>query len=243
MKYTIWIMITTGCMLWGQEGIGQNNQQLKKYIEQLLPSQTPQQTRKDRIYKEIKKYLGTLSRKQTRSKNDRRFLKFLFYNVQKKYLKRFQMHRNFADIFSDSKQFNCVSAATLYALLLQELGYKYTIHETPFHVFLVVHTQKDPQIMFDPTDARQGFLYNPYAIRKRIRYHSEKDGHKLNLPITLPQLIGLQYYNQGVDDFNHQKFDKALAKLSRAYEFYPSERIEALRTLTSHYYKTELAEK
>jgi len=236
-------MITAGCMVWDMEGIGQNNQQLKHYIKQLLPNKTTHTSTIDDINREINTYVSTLVQKRKRYTNDRRFLKFLFFNVHKKFLKHYQMHRDFADIFGKQKAYNCVSASTLYALILQQLHFKYTIHETPFHVYLVVHTPKYPQILFDPTDPHQGFLYNAYAIRKRVRHHSETDGEKLNLRISLQQLIGLQYYNQGVFKFNHQKFDQALVKLARAQDLYPSERVKALLNLTRSYYKAALAEK
>ena len=242
MKLFICI-ITTGCMLWGMEGIGQDNQQLKHYIKQLLPSKTTESNAVNRINDEITAYVSTLVQKRKRHTNNRRFLKFLFFNVHKKFLKHYQMYRDFADIFDQQKTYNCVSAATLYALILEQLHFKYTIHETPFHVYLIVHTPKYPQILFDPTDSRQGFLYNPYVIRKRVRYYSETDGEKLNLRISLQQLIGLQYYNQGVFQFNRQKFDQALVKLTRAQDLYPSERVKALLNLTQSYYKAALAEK
>ncbi|OJJ17670.1 hypothetical protein BKI52_27805 [marine bacterium AO1-C] len=243
MKQIICVTMMAGCMLWGMEGVGQQNQQIRHYIKQLLPNKTVQLNTVDHISQQINSYVNTLVQKRKRYNNDRRFLKFVFYNVHKKFLKHYKMHRDFSDIFSDQKNYNCVSAATLYALILQQLDIKYTIHETPFHVYLVAHTPKYPEILLDPTDPHQGFLYNPYAIRKRVRYHSETDGEKLNLRISLQQLVGLQYYNQGVYKFNHRKFDQALVKLTRAQELYPSERVKALLALTHNYYKAALAEK
>ena len=243
MKQFICIVIITGWVLWGTEGVGQQHQQIKHYVRQLLPNNATQLSTLTRIDQAINTYVNTLVQKRKRYNNDRRFLKFVFYNVHRKFLKRFQMHRDFSAIFSDQKTYNCVSGATLYALILQQLDFKYSIYETPFHVYLMVHTPRHPQILLDPTDPHQGFLYNPYAIQKRVRYHSETDGVKLNAKISLQQLIGLQYYNQGVFQFNQQKFDRALVKLSRAQDLYPSKRIKALLVLTQHYYKTGLAEK
>lgn len=240
MKKLIIAIIITWGVLGGMTGFTQSNQQLTQYINQLTlkPSVAIPQ-----IYQQLHSHIQALAAKQQKYKHERQFLKYLFYNTHKKFLKKYEMYQDFSAIFGKDKKYNCVSGTTLYALILQELGYKYTIKETAFHVYLIVHTQKYPKILFDATDPHTGFLYNPHVVNKRERHYTENNKYKINQAITLSQLIGLQYYNQGVQHFNQKTFGKALVKLTKAYQHYPSSRVKALQELAQNYYKSTVAER
>lgn len=237
------IIIVMWGILWGMEALGQDNQHLKHNIQQLIPNHNSQKNTTNQVFQQVKTYIEYLATKRQRFKSDRKFLKYIFFQTHRKHLKKYQMYQDFEEIFGSEKKYNCVSAATLYALILDSLGYKYTIRETAFHVYLVVHTKKYPKIMFDPTDANQGFLYNAYAVRKRERFYTENNKYKFNNQITLSQLIGLQYYNQGVHYFNQQVFGQAIVRLAKAYGYYPSDRVKALQKLAKSYYQSTITEK
>lgn len=237
------IIIVIWGLLGGIAGFAQSNQNLKESIHQLVSQQTLRTAKTSKIYQQLDTYIQYLKEKQPDFKNDRKFLKFVFFHTHKKFLKQYEMYKDFEEIFSQKKKYNCVSGTTLYALILKELGYQYTVRETAFHVYLVVHTQKYPKILFDSTDPHQGFLYNAHIIRKRERYYTENKQQKFNQAINLSQLIGLQYYNQGIYQFNQKVFGQALVKLSRAYQHYPASRIKALQELAQSYYKLALAER
>jgi tetratricopeptide (TPR) repeat protein len=52
--------------------------------------------------------------------------------------------------------------------------------------------------------------------------------------ITLPQLLGLQYFNEGLYFFQDQKQIEAMHQLEKAYLFYPSERIAYMLMSATH---------
>ncbi|EAY29197.1 hypothetical protein [Microscilla marina] len=239
MKKIIITIVTWG-LLGGMTGFTQSKQYLKRRITQLIQNPV---VSTHHIHQQLEGYIKYLATKRTRYKNERKFLKYLFFSTHKKFLKKYEMYQNFSEIFSEEQKYNCVSGTTLYALILQELGYQYSIRETAFHVYLIVHTPNYPKILFDSTDPHHGFLYNPYVVRKRERHYTKNNQHKFNQEITLSQLIGLQYYNQGVHHFNKKIFGKALVKLSKAYQHYPSSRIKALQELAQSFYKSTLAER
>ena len=59
--------------------------------------------------------------------------------------------------------------------------------------------------------------------------------HILNRVISIKELAGLENYNQAVYYFNQQKFDKSNTFLIRAFELYPTQRIQALMRLNQKY--------
>ena len=240
MKKRIIAIIITWGVLGGITGFTQSNRQLTQYIKQLTLKPT---VANHQIYQQLQEHIQALANKRHQYKRERKFLKYLFYNTHKKFLKKYEMHQDFSAIFGKDKKYNCVSGTTLYAIILQELGYKYSIRETAFHVYLVVHTPKYPKILLDSTDPHNGFLYNAHIIRKRERHYTENNEYKFNQEITLSQLIGLQYYNQGVQYFNQKTFGKALVKLTKAYQHYPSNRVKALQELAQNYYRLALNER
>ena len=237
------IIVIIWGLLGGMTGFAQNNQNLKENIRNLISDQVTRTIKTEDIHQKLGAYIQFLTEKRPDFKNDRKFLKFVFFHTHRKFLKQYEMYKDFEEIFDESKKYNCVSGTTLYALILKELGYKYTVRETAFHVYLVVHTKKTSKILFDSTDPHQGFLYNAHVIRKRERHYTENKQQKFNQAINLSQLIGLQYYNQGIHQFNQKIFGQALVKLSRAYQHYPTDRIKALQELAQSYYKMALSER
>jgi hypothetical protein len=50
--------------------------------------------------------------------------------------------------------------------------------------------------------------------------------------VSLNELAGLQHYNEAIVHFNTQNYKQAIDLLSKAYTYYPSERIEGLKELS-----------
>ena len=57
------------------------------------------------------------------------------------------------------------------------------------------------------------------------------EGNTIYKEVSIEQLIGLQYYNQGISAINNKDFNLAKMKVSQALTLYPSERIKSVLDL------------
>lgn len=193
------------------------------------------------IESEIKKFCQEL--KNIPVKNEKRFLRRVFYKTHRRFLQHYAQYSAFQDIFSKGN-YDCVSGSALYALILKELSIDFTIRETPFHVYLLVYLKNGKVVLIESTNAMTGFITDPVTILELgetfSQLHLEKFGKNhipFNYQITLKQLAGLHYYNLGIDAFNQEKFDMSYQFLQKALQFYDSERIVALTKLNELYLK------
>ncbi|MEQ8476957.1 hypothetical protein [Fulvivirga sp.] len=165
--------------------------------------------------------------------SDQRYLSWLFYRVHRKVLKNYVQYSPLAQVF-ETGDYDCLSATTLYALLLNELGFKTKVVETNYHIYLEVLTA-DAKYLIESTDALNGFVYNQLEIDKRLVEYNAKNNSastseyafnaKIHDAVDLNKLIGLQYYNRAVYTFNNGNILPTLDLLEKSTVFYHSERI------------------
>ncbi|HEX5170345.1 MAG TPA: hypothetical protein VFW11_14305 [Cyclobacteriaceae bacterium] len=181
--------------------------------------------------------LDKLEVKRGIQKNDIEFLRFVFNKLHKKFLKHYNDYVPFSELFY-SGTYNCLTATTLYALVLDHFGYNYKVVETNYHIFLLVKTS-DRDILLETTDPQSGFVDRETMIEEKIKqyrenkieetssnktyYHFQFD---LYNQVDLNELIGLLYYNQSVAAFNRNRMDEAVNALDKAASYYKSQRIE-----------------
>ncbi|MEM1137025.1 MAG: hypothetical protein AAGI07_14405, partial [Bacteroidota bacterium] len=147
------------------------------------------------------------------------------------YLESYEQLSNFSETINN-KKYDCLTSTLLYAYFLEKLGYKYTIRETNYHIYILVNLEKK-QVLIEPTDPYHGFIWEKKYINKRIATykasnHSENEGFlsKVNIDreVNLFQLAGLQYYNKAVKLFNMQRFEEAINSLKKSMMVYDCER-------------------
>lgn len=196
---------------------------------------------KEKYILEVLNFVKTLKESRVTFKTEKRFLKDVFQKTQKRFFKTYEQSSPLSQIFLCGK-FDCVSGTTLFALILEELGFQIQIKETAFHAYLLVYLDNEEKILIESTDAVYGLMDNPYFIRKAEEeftnlYKEEipKEFKPFNRVITLKQLAGLQYYNEAVANFNQKKFKEATKYLKNALKLYSEDRIEALLNLSMAY--------
>ena len=211
----------------------------------LFLSISPQahQVEENNIRKELDAFVAGLKKKQSAYKNDERFLKYMFYKVHRKFLKHYTHYPEFLSLFAKG-QYDCVTGTALYAYLLDSLGYKYTIQEKEYHIYMMVKAQngqhKTKTFLIESTDPLYGFVSGPSAIQERIQWYENEENSayggfqynfEINNTINLVELAGLAFYNSAVAHYNRQQFAKAVVQLKKAKFLYESQRMDAFMAL------------
>lgn len=196
-----------------------------------------------------------LSNKQSYTKSESVFLENLFYRVHRKFLKGYEQHVLFSEIFKPSGKYDCVTGSALYALFLEDLGFKYEVIETDYHVYIIVNGE-DKDYLFEATDPLNGFSKDQkeIAIRRNIvlddakrinielamsgvsedqsqSSHQEVTINVINNSIGIRELAGLHYYNQSLKKLNNGDYKDAFKYVSIAQGIYPSQRIKNTSSL------------
>jgi len=182
-------------------------------------------------------FVNKLEQKQSSFKHNSDFLEFIFNKTHQKFLKNFSEYASFPEML-DKGNYNCLTGTALYALLLDHFNVPYKIIETNYHIFLLAQTDQGP-ILFETTDAANGFVTNGEEIQNRIaRYRqnsiqtagSSKTYYRYNFDlyksVSLDEVLGLLYYNLSIVAFNSKDLNLAIDHLGKAIELYQSPRIE-----------------
>ncbi len=199
-----------------------------------------------KIRQELDKFVSHLKKKQSAYNDEEGFLRFMFYKVHRKYLKHYTSYPSFIDLFNTGK-YDCVTGTALYAYLLDNLGYTFSIKELKYHIYLEVHplagknvSQQD-YFLIESTDPQYGFLSKPEDIQKRLAWYDNEESaaqtsnyqytFEINNTINLTELAGLSYYNSAIVYYNRQQFAKAISQLEKAEFLYASQRMQAFMAL------------
>lgn len=176
--------------------------------------------------------------------SDDQFLQTVFTKTQQKFLKHFSQYAEFNEVFSTGK-YDCLTATSLFSIVLADLNFQYRIVETNYHIFLIVHTSQG-EVLIETTDRYNGFVSSKKEIDKRLSSYRQNN---LSSPLTSSskiyhtyhfslyqevdpsQLSGLLYYNQAVRAFNKGEFINAADLLYRAKEIYESPRVAELAVI------------
>jgi hypothetical protein len=182
-------------------------------------------------------FLDKLSSKKTSFKNEAFFLGHVFTKTHQRFLKQFKPYAHFDELLAEGN-YNCLTGTALYALILEHLGFNYSIIETNYHIFMLVESSEG-KILFEATDPLQGFVTRTDEIEKRIAAYKQNDlatanngktyyEYRVSLykEITLDGLLGLMHYNLAVEAFNNHRLVTSVEHLSKAAGLYESPRID-----------------
>jgi hypothetical protein len=168
-----------------------------------------------------------------------KLLRKIFWSTQQEFLKTYSPHEDMDEVFTSGK-YDCLTATTLYSLLLEEFQFKYSLIETNYHIFIVVHTVSSGDILLEATDRYHGFVQNKEEIEKRLEayrrnavpvagsYHYSFDLYR---EIESNQLIGLHHFNKAVNAFNQQQWRACANELVLSESVYKSPRTKELAAL------------
>jgi hypothetical protein len=199
----------------------------------LFLNKTPEQN--GDLTKAISNRIDNFCNKLNTHRNKKNFLKYVFYRTHREFLNKYALNSPLYKTFENGN-YDCVSGTALFALILEKLNIPYKIKETKFHVYIIANFNNAFQLL-ETTDPYQGFLDNLDEIRTREKEYLSQTLSAENLyvfkgdifdEITLTQLAGLEYYNQGIIYFNEKNDLKSLSCFEKALELYKSPRIEEI---------------
>ncbi len=170
-------------------------------------------------------------------------LRTLFRKTQKAFLKSYKPYSGIDELFSTG-YYDCLSATALFSHILDETGYDYSVMETNYHVFLLVHTRQG-DVLLESTDRYDGLITDAASIADRIQsyrnqapvtssnYGQAYYQYSCNLyrAINREELIGLIYFNKAVVAFNNSNWYQSREFITKARQRYASPRCKELDML------------
>jgi len=212
-------------------------------IIRLLQCINPRQTEKGHLENEqqLRSALAALKQVKLEKKKPNKKVKTIYTTIHDTFLDKYELKNEFSEIF-DTGKYNCVSGTGLFALIFNELAIPYTIKELPTHVFLIAYPENE-QILVETTDPFSGYIQfsqnfkrsylDNLRERKMIssaeysQYSSDDLFDKYYFDeeeISLEQLVGIQYINDGIYKLQEGNLEKALSQFEKGYLFYPSDK-------------------
>lgn len=199
---------------------------------------------------QIESLIERLKAKKTTS--DINFLRRVFVETHRKFLKNYSQYSDMSEVFTAGK-YDCLTATSLYSVVLDGLDFDYNIIETNYHIFILVNTSHG-EVLLETTDLWNGFVTDSKKIDQRIGNYKQntiaaipaKDKKfylfNLNLYHRLQQnqLPGLLYFNQAVKAYNSGDWEHCSILLDKAKAIYNSPRIEELTLILVESVKNSL---
>lgn len=179
-----------------------------------------------------------------KKKNDKK-IKYLYQLIHSRFLSKYEAENRFYEI-NKNGNYNCVTATALYALFFEELDIPYAIKEEPTHVYMVAYPNAD-NIMIETTTPLFGFFNFDSSFKstfinnlknQKVIGSSEATTSNMdelfnkyyfgNENITLTQLVGIHYLNDGLFRRDHNDVESGYEQIKKGYLYYPNTRSEYL---------------
>lgn len=170
--------------------------------------------------------------KSLNKSSDVALLKSLSSHAHRSYLKKYTAYAHVNDIFSKGS-YDCLSGTYFFCAALEQLGFRYRIIETNYHIFLMVQTAGG-EVLLESTDRENGIVTDAKTIEDKLLSYRHASSETSNLYLSgvdlfgqlLPeQLPGLIYFNKAVEAFNAKKLSECCDYLEQAWKIYDNARI------------------
>lgn len=169
-------------------------------------------------------------------RSDVRKLHTLFNKTHRRFLRSYIQYTGIEGLVKGN--FDCLTATSLFADVLEKTGFDYKIIETNYHIFIMVHTHEG-DVILETTDRFGGFISDKKEIARAISKYQRNTltaatpshyqyAFSLYQSIGTDRLAGLLYFNQAVKAFNKQSWNECSEKLSEASKSTDSPRIAEL---------------
>lgn len=201
----------------------------------------------ERKRKELDDFIKSLDIQKIEKYSDKKKIKYIFKTTHDRFFNKYQDIANFNLIFKEGT-YNCVSATALYSYIFEKLKIPYQIKETPSHIYLVAYPN-DSNIYVETTIPGNNGFYVPSdndmqkavndLITSKLITNEEVNnvGYKkaymnffYSKEYLLPyELIGIQYYNKAIFDFQNQDYESSYANFSKSEIFYNTKKVKYLK--------------
>jgi hypothetical protein len=204
--------------------------------QDILPAllNTYQTKNQEAIEARLNTFVANLREKQP-NRSEEEFLRIVFNEAHRRFFKTYKPYTQFPEMFEKGK-YDCLTATSLLAVLLDEFEYDFHVIETNYHIFISVQTENG-SVLLESTDKVNGFVTNPEQIQERISTYKQNqlqasNSESLHYQFDLnlyriiqpKQLSGLLLFNQAVVAFNNQQYEVCALRLKEAVQIYDSPR-------------------
>jgi len=197
--------------------------------------------------REVDSFIAKFIRDKVSKFSKKKKIKFVFKAIHNKFLKKYEEVVNFSEIFKNGN-YNCVSASAIYAYVFDALEIPYQIKETPSHIYLIAYPN-DANIYIETTIPGNNGFYSPSDsdIKKAVtelvngklltQKSVDKIGYKkaymdffYDKEYLKPiELVGVQYYNEGITHFQNEKYEEAYYSFKKSHQFYSTKKVKYLK--------------
>src|SRR6201991_2862999 len=116
-----------------------------------------------RVNTRVNKLVTTVGKRHYRS--DTRKLYALFMKTHERFLHTYAQYTGIENLAKGT--YDCLTATSLFADVLNKSGYQYQIIETNYHIFIMVNT-KDGEVLLETTDRLGGFINDQKKLNEMV---------------------------------------------------------------------------
>lgn len=232
------------------EAVIKNNNKIN--IEALLTLDEKMTSAKaEEITKEINDFIAKLDPEKLKTKSLKVIAKKVFTETHQQFFKKYELLASFDQIFSQ-KNYNCVSATALYAIIFNSLNISYDLMWSPGHVYMIIKKGNE-NITIESTDPVNGYKSNGSSKNLKTDYINQMLAVKIitlddypgmtkediynllfeeNKVITFSTLVAFQYQNKAIEHLAEQNYDKAINHLLISKAIYNDQTTRDILNLT-----------
>ncbi len=187
-------------------------------------------------------HVATYKQDKIASRKNEKKARFIYDDIHKTFLKKYSDQGTFEEIFYNGN-YNSFSATAMYALVFREIGVPFTVKEEPSGAFVIAYPDAE-KVKIEATSPGFGITLMDNAFKQSfvnaLKQQKIISGQEAvsrsddelfdkyyfgdNPDISLANLAGIQYMNDGVTLTEQQKFQEAHASFEKAYLLYPGQR-------------------
>jgi len=191
----------------------------------------------------LERHVELWQRKQAKYPNQERWLvEQVYQNTHQKFFRSYQNGASLAELYN-SGRYDCVTGSWVLGSIYESLGFKVTVHELNFHVFLWLEGERRSYLI-ESTAPGEGVWMGKKATQQ-LAYLQEQDSLEWELvrnnPLSAQFLIdncvhneynlsalrGLYYYNQAIWAFGSKEYDMAHHLLQQGMQYCRSSRMKS----------------
>ena len=210
------------------------------YFESLLVIDSTVTIEIAKSYKQnVDNLINSFPDKEIKDRKEKKRINRIYNEIHDKFLKKFTIESYYSDIFKTGT-YNCVTATALYAYVFDKLDVPCIVKELPTHVFLIVYpnslniyletTVPGEYAYIMPSESKikdvvDELISYKLATENEVQekgYQKFYEDYFYNKKsIEKNSLIGVQYYNKGIQhiqDGNNQKAFNSFIKAKKLYQ-------------------------
>jgi len=194
----------------------------------------------DEYYNRIQYVINNIPKKEAKANKEKKRIKLIYDRFHKLFFKKYEANSYFTEIFTTGN-YNCVTATAMYAYVFDKLNIPYHIKELPSHVYLIAYPKTYKIHLETTVPGQYGFIVPKDSEKKKIvdelislklvsRDELNQKGYKQLYEdyfygkefINKKALIGMQYFNKSLTNYEQEDYISAQKNISKSVVFYKS---------------------